>query len=480
MKKLTTKQINDEINNDLSFKYKDLDDFESYLNDLKITQKKEKFRPFSHITPPKGLLNDPVGLLFNKKTKKYRIQYQWSPYNVGHGKKIWANLETKNFLDFEFKKPFINPKNQKNAKDKYKYISAFSGGGIYEQKKERYFWTKVNYSNIGKRTSSFIMNENNEKLFEVDNNKYTLNFRDPKPFVIDGKKFLLIGAQDKNKIGQFVLYESKDWKNFVCKGNIKFNKEFDKGSMIECPEIIKIKNKYILIGSAEGIESKRMKRQVKYTIGTFDFKNNIFKMEIDFMPLDLGNDYYAPQSISNKKDNIIFGWIGISGYIPWIDYYEGWTGALTLPRKIELKDNKLIQIPIINNFFEKDVIENYNEFINYQALKIKGNINNNFKLVIENDLNNKFKIEYKKNRLYFDFEKDELKQVNREVDENIYQRNYNIEVENLKNFFAIIEIFWNNGEFVSTDRFFIKNKRLRIFGIDKLTVNTLKKIKIKY
>ena len=52
-----------------------------------------------HISPKKGLLNDPNGLIFYKE--EYHVFYQYNPTSCEHKNKHWAHLKSKNLVDWE-------------------------------------------------------------------------------------------------------------------------------------------------------------------------------------------------------------------------------------------------------------------------------------------------------------------------------------------------------------------------------------------
>ena len=52
-----------------------------------------------HISPKKGLLNDPNGLIFYKE--EYHVFYQYNPTSCEHKNKHWAHLKSKNLIDWE-------------------------------------------------------------------------------------------------------------------------------------------------------------------------------------------------------------------------------------------------------------------------------------------------------------------------------------------------------------------------------------------
>ena len=65
----------------------------------KLQNDKDEFRLNYHITPAKGLLNDPNGLV--EKDGKYYIFHQWNENDCEHGLKSWGLFTTENFIDWK-------------------------------------------------------------------------------------------------------------------------------------------------------------------------------------------------------------------------------------------------------------------------------------------------------------------------------------------------------------------------------------------
>ncbi|MED0746721.1 sucrose-6-phosphate hydrolase, partial [Aeribacillus composti] len=200
-----------------------------------------------------------------------------------------------------------------------------------------------------------VMNENGriEKLQEPVIKEvpkgYTDHYRDPKVWKENDTFYAVIGAQRENKTGCIVLYSSPDLKNWTFEGEVQTNlKEF--GFMWECPDYFELDGKGVLIFSPQGLEPKGDQFQNIYQSGyllgnTLDLKTKVFEHG-EFVELDRGFDFYAPQTtIDHKGRRLLVGWMGL----PEIEYptdKDGWAHCLTLPRELTVQNGKLIQCPV--------------------------------------------------------------------------------------------------------------------------------------
>lgn len=179
---------------------------------------------------------------------------------------------------------------------------------------------------------------------------YTTHFRDPKAFKKDNIYYFVIGAQNDNLKGRALLYSSKDFENWNLEGEIK-TKYNDFGYMWECPNLININGKDIFIFSPQGLEKEEFKYQniyqSGYILGNFDYKTLNFNHN-EFEELDYGTDFYAPQVFKDDKGrNILIGWMGLPEEEKNHPVSKkGWVHALTMPRELELKEDKIYQKPL--------------------------------------------------------------------------------------------------------------------------------------
>ncbi len=434
--------------------------------DLKDKVNKDYHRLNFHLMPPIGWLNDPNGLCeFNGE---YYIFYQYSPFDANGGAKFWGLYKTKDFINWE-------DNGAKVFSDQpYDCHGAYSGSTLVYNGKMNIFYTgnvknigDYDYINSGREHNTILIvsedgkNFDNKKLLMKNSdypNNLTCHVRDPKVFIENDKFYMVQGARDKEDIGQVILFESDDLVNWKFINTIKSEDKF--GYMWECPDLINLDNKTILIVSPQGVEKEGIKYNNIYQTGYYfiegDYKSSNYKLS-DFEEIDRGFDFYAPQTFKDSKGRtILIGWMGlpdIEGLYsnPTVEF--NWQHALTIPRELNIRNNKLIQTPI-DELKElrktKKEFEVKNSLVDeaFDTFEVEVDFKNSsdFKLVIKEGVT----LEYLKNEKLFNLSFNEIG-FGRDI--------RSCKLENLNNLrifvdTSSIEIFINDGEEVFTSRFY--------------------------
>mgnify|MGYP002522090939 CR=1 FL=1 len=125
----------------------------------------------------------------------------------------------------------------------------------------------------------------------------------------------------------------------------------DFGGMWECPYIVNISGKDVLIFSPQYTKLPGRAESTNhnvYMVGQMDYDTLTFTPEGGYHYLYYGFDFYAAQGASNVGDPdkaILIGWIGLPD-----NHYctepEDWEGSMSLPRELRVKGGKLLQTPI--------------------------------------------------------------------------------------------------------------------------------------
>ena len=114
--------------------------------------------------------------------------------------------------------------------------------------------------------------------------------------------------------------------------------------MLECPDYINIRNQNVLIYSTNNpYEDKTL--QSYWTVGeeVDNSKNDLFIARNSGI-IDLGC-FYAPQCMSDGSRVIMIGWLREERSNDDL-LKAGWSGVLSLPRTLEIKDSKVSMFPI--------------------------------------------------------------------------------------------------------------------------------------
>ena len=187
------------------------------------------------------------------------------------------------------------------------------------------------------------------------NPDYTEHQRDPK--IIhnrkNGKYYLVIGAQTKEKKGCVIVYASDSpTEGWRFAGQLKVPGFEDFGDMWECPSIETISGYDVLIFCPQHLKLPGRGDSVHhngYLLGHMDWETLTFVPDnTRFHVLDFGFDSYAAECAANPNDcnkATLVAWMGLPDAAYPTDE-EDWSGCLTLPRELRVRDRRLIQQPL--------------------------------------------------------------------------------------------------------------------------------------
>ena len=333
---------------------------ERAILEKKEIAEKDFWRQKYHIQGIVGLINDPNG--FSQFKGKYHMFYQWNPLGTDHKNKTWAHNVSYDLLHWKRLKTALRPDTW------YSKDGVYSGSAIVDDEKLYLFYTGNVKDSDGNRESYQCLavssdGENFERWEPSIVNQpdgYTRHTRDPKIWKKDGKFYAVIGIQSEDLEGKAVLYSSENIKDWKFEGEIagaNHGKIKDFGFMWECPDYFQLKDektgeiKDLLVFSPQGLEPEgdlyNNKYQTGYLFGKLDYEKPEFEILSDFVEIDRGHDFYAPQSMEDDKGRrLIVGWMGIPEEEDFPTVKNEWLHCLTLPRELKVIDGKLYQVPI--------------------------------------------------------------------------------------------------------------------------------------
>ncbi|WP_393965532.1 glycoside hydrolase family 32 protein [Exiguobacterium sp. S22-S28] len=303
-----------------------------------------------HIQPPTGLLNDPNGFIYHNGT--YHLFYQWFPLGPVHGLKYWYHMTSKDLVHWFDEGAALIPNDDPDSH------GAYSGSGfikndqvhiMYTGNKRDAEWTRHTSQIVGHLRSDGRIEKHLPPAIPTVPNGYTEHFRDPKVFQSEGTWYCIIGAQRTDLTGCAVIYQSEDAEQWTLIGELQTDyPRF--GYMWECPDYFELEGQGVLLFSPQGIEPKGDHFQNIFQSGYFIGKpltlpDLTFQHE-DFVELDFGFDFYAPQTtLAADGRRILVGWMGLPDITYPSDRYN-WAHGLTLPRELTLENQHLRQRPV--------------------------------------------------------------------------------------------------------------------------------------
>ncbi|MGF1755955.1 glycoside hydrolase family 32 protein, partial [Vibrio makurazakiensis] len=312
----------------------------------------KQYRPLFHVNPPFGLLNDPNGFCYFDG--KYHLFYQWFPFGIFHGLKHWMHLTSDDLYQWSEEGTKITPN------ENYESHGAYSGSALIEDDNAYLFYTgniKSDDARDANQCLALLDNKNsvtksvNNPIIKSVPKGYTGHVRDPKIIKHQGQYIMILGAQREEDLkGCIIVYRSNDLLNWTFSGELSINVEgsFDQAYMFECPDLLEVDGKDVLIFSPQGIEASgerfHNRYNVVYCVGQVDWSSLTFNVE-HWDELDRGFDFYAPQTMANSPIGpTLIAWAGTDETLPTQEL--GWVNSLTLPRTLSLKNNRLYQIPV--------------------------------------------------------------------------------------------------------------------------------------
>jgi beta-fructofuranosidase len=301
-------------------------------------------------------MNDPNGFSMFKGV--YHLFFQYNPYHTHWGPMHWGHYITKDFIQWELKPCALAPDME------YDKGGCFSGTALEWNGQHILMYTSVS-ENLGQNGESIIRQTQSIAFGDgVNYQKYKGNpvikanqlpegsslvdFRDPKIWRDDKGFWSLVGSKDKNGCGQLALFYSENFTDW------KFIKIFDEskdeyGEMWECPDFFSLNGRQILIVSSQFMKSDGKEfhngNNSIYFVGDYEQDSMEWKRENPHI-IDFGLDFYAPQTVLHEDGRrIMIGWLQ-----NWDNYLlpngYRWSGIMTVPRELELKNGRLVQNPV--------------------------------------------------------------------------------------------------------------------------------------
>lgn len=300
-------------------------------------------RPVYHFRPPARWINDPCGVIHHKGY--YHLFYQLNPTGAtwGVNNTHWGHTRSNDLIHWEHLPVVLCPSRDLGERRCNSGCVVINGKG-----QPMIFYTYVPLKNGTSRQQWAAIGDDDmitwKKLAEnpvIGREKSgvpsTVGFGWSDPFVFraDGKTFVTFKSSG-GTICQALNEELTRWKYL---GSLA-------GVPGECPNFVKLGNKWLLITSA-GTSSQ----QLQYQVGVFDSQRAMFKTERSGIldhgygpkwPSAFSRGFYATNTLFDPQGRcILFGWVG--GF----KGDRGWNGCQGLPRVLTLgPDGRPRQTPV--------------------------------------------------------------------------------------------------------------------------------------
>jgi len=349
------------------------------INKLWGENSEDPYRPVYHPIAPHGWMNDPNGLIY--KNGYYHVFYQWNPYASVWGNMHWGHMRSRNLHDWEHLPVALA------TEEIYEKDGCFSGSAIEVKGQMHLFYTSNIFLEGGHPYNegplAIQMQAGAVSDDDIVFNKYPDNpiikkppqggtlvdFRDPKLIERD-THFQMIVVSRQDNYGELVSYitrDKDDLSQWHYDGQIAKADE-NLGYMWECPDLLSINGKEVIILSAMGAKLYNYKNIVGYIVAD---EGGSFNPEY-FKRMDGMENFYAPQTFAGLDDYLLLSWITM----PQIDTdSHNWNGCLSLPQLIGIGEDKRLtrKVTLIDSATSKPIARKSNfELKEKDNLKIKG------------------------------------------------------------------------------------------------------------
>lgn len=314
---------------------------------------KTRWYPSFHIAAKAGWINDPNGLSFFND--KYQVFFQHHPYSSQWGPMHWGHVSSKDLVTWQ-REPIALAPSIEADRDGVFSGSAVTGddGKLYAYYTGHRWANDVNEDDGSDQVQCLAISEDGihfEKQGVVVEGPQELpNFRDPKVFRIKDTWYMVFGATSTENRGQVWMYTSTNMLKWTF-DRVLFEDPNPDVFMLECPDFIKLGEKWVLIYCPMGVKKEgyasRNAHNAGYVVGDWA-PGREFTQQTDYRLIDWGANFYAPQTFEAPDGRRIgFGWMG-SFVIPLASQAEDhWAGQLTVPRELTLDGNlRLRNYPI--------------------------------------------------------------------------------------------------------------------------------------
>ena len=314
------------------------------------------WRQHFHNQPVTGLLNDPNG--FACFDGAWHLFYQWCPWGAVHGLKYWYHIISHDLVSWKNLGVCLCP----GLGDAFDNRGVYSGSAMpagdtlllyYTGNHRDLDWTRRPCTCLARLDRNGHAEKAPAPLFGAHPD-YTEHQRDPKILYDPGTQawHILLGAQTRDGDGCILVYSSQSpVDGWTFAGQLKVTGYEHFGSMWECPSMEHISGRDVLIFCPQQLtlpSRATCRDHCGYLLGTMDWASLVFTPESPFTVLDAGFDFYAAAGAAGLPGSdraVVIGWMGLPNASYPTDE-EDWSGCLSLPRELTLRNGQLIQRPL--------------------------------------------------------------------------------------------------------------------------------------
>ncbi len=288
-------------------------------------------RPIYHFLPPANWMNDPNGLI--QWCGTYHLFYQYNPEFPAPVSICWGHAISKDLVHWEDYPVALAPSPGGADKDGCWTGCAVNDNGVPTLIYTGVFPEVVCIARGDPELVTWEKYQGNPVIPAPPEGMKVTGFRDPYVWREKDGWYLVLGSGIKGKGGLALLYKSSDLQRWEYLHPLCEGKEEETGFMWECPNFFPLDDKHILIASPIPLGYPI------YLLGRYE--RNRLNVERLGKVDGCAHSFYAPQVfIDGEGRRIMFGWLR-ELRSPQAQEESGWSGVMSLPRLLTLKEGKL-------------------------------------------------------------------------------------------------------------------------------------------
>lgn len=313
----------------------------------------DRYFPGLHIRPRFGWVNDPNG--FHRVGDTWHMFYQHNPEAPWHNQITWGHMTSKDLVNWVEQPIALRPRSGKEDS-----AGCWSGIGLTHEGISSLLYTGVTRQDgpyvtiLAEQLADGSRWERTAVVAEMPPIENVRAMRDPFVFEHDGKTLAIHGGGFDDGTPAVFVYDASDWKNWkflgtLLKGDDAIASVHAHASIWECPQLVPVGNKWVLILSL-WVEAETLMDHltgVAYLVGDLDLSAGYPQfIPSDGGSFDRGADFYAPQCKLDDDRVLAWGWTweGAERSDQEIDE-SGYNGALTFPREVVMTDGRVHMRP---------------------------------------------------------------------------------------------------------------------------------------
>lgn len=321
-------------------------------------------REACHFTPPCGWLNDPNGLCWHGGW--YHLYYQFYPHAQQWGNMHWGHAVSRDLVRWLHQPVLFTPQ-QALLSDPTLAGGAFSGSAEVCAEGIRFYFTRhtapkaheeqMIETQVTALSESGVACGAEETIIRADRAELSYNFRDPKVFCKNGKRYLVLGSC-VNEVPAVLLYaqETAGWQyqGAVLTANVPGCES------VECPDLFELEGQTAVVAALMNrTDECGRKNPLLWVRG--GWQGGSLAVEQGGL-LDFGGSLYAVQTFEHDGRRILLGWVA-DFYSEHQIYAGGVCGSICHPRELFWRDGRLLQTPVreVYTLLERQIYEGKQE-----------------------------------------------------------------------------------------------------------------------